>query len=253
MPRNRLALCLFLALASTFAVSRRGSGQSQPPVLKADVRQVLVPVVVTDKKGHHVLDLKADDFEVYEDGSPQKIVAFSTSRDSLATESAVSIAARAGSKAAIPPKAAPPAIPKRTDLCVDTMHSAFANFERANEALKRFFAQERGEDSQYALVALGRKVRVLQDSTRESAKILEALQSKQFLKVFQDSEAASMVRDVQNFRNQMATDYCANCACEAFGTRTDGVGCPGATGRLRGTLLSVGQRTEYPREARVAR
>ena len=81
MPRRRPAQPLCIILAATFTVSPKAFGQSQPTVIKADVRQVLVPVVVTDKKGHHVLGLKADDFEVSEDGTPQKIVAFSTSSD----------------------------------------------------------------------------------------------------------------------------------------------------------------------------
>src|SRR5215472_2551953 len=34
---------------------------------------VLVPVIVTDKQGKHVTGLKAEDFEVKEDGSVQKI------------------------------------------------------------------------------------------------------------------------------------------------------------------------------------
>ncbi len=249
MPRNPVARCLLLALASIFALSPRGSGQSQPTVLKADVRQVLVPVVVTDKKGHHVLGLKVNDFEVSEDGTPQKIIAFSTSSESLPTtesDPGPKIAAPAGSQTDVAPKAVPPPIPKRTYLvCVDTMHSAFSNFARVSEALKKFFAQEQGDDSQYALVALGRKVHVVQDSTRESAKILEAVQSKQFQRTVQDSEAAGMVRDAQNFTKQMKDDYCQHCACEAFGTRTDGPGCSGAAGRVQATLLSVGQRTEF--------
>ncbi len=217
MPRNRFAPCLLLALPSIFI----GSGQSQPTVLKADVRQVLVPVVVTDKKGHHVLGLKVNDFEVSEDGTPQKIIAFSTSSESLAAAApAPTIATLAKSKPAVAskPSAAPPPTPKRTYLvCVDTMHSAFSNFARVNDALKKFFAQEQGEDSQYALVALGRKVHVVQDSTRDSAKVMEAVESKEFLKMIQDSEAIGMVRDAQNFRDQMKYDYCKSCACEAFG------------------------------------
>ena len=246
MPLNRLALCLLLALASILTLSPRGSGQSQPPVLKADVRQVLVPVVVTDKKGHHILGLKATDFEVSEDGTPQKIIAFSTSAESVATTApAPNFVAPATSHATSTLNTAPPT-PKRTYLvCVDTMHSAFSNFARVSDALKKFFSQEQGEDSQYALVALGRKVHVVEDSTRDPAKILEAVQSKQFQKTVQDSEAINMVRDAQNFRNQMKDDYCRHCACEAFGTRADGPGCAGAAGRVQGTLLGVGQRTEF--------
>src|SRR5271170_4147371 len=137
MPPNRLAICLLPGVAFVFSLSPRGAGQSQPSVIKADVRQVLVPVVVTDKKGHHVLGLKADDFEVSEDGTPQRIVAFNTSNDSSALlEPASDNAAVFGSRPPVAPKtASPPPTPKGTYLvCVDTMHSAFSNFVRASEA-----------------------------------------------------------------------------------------------------------------------
>ncbi len=47
-----------------------------PPVLKVTTRLVLVDVVVTDGSGRPVTDLKQTDFEVRENGKPQKVVAF---------------------------------------------------------------------------------------------------------------------------------------------------------------------------------
>ena len=49
---------------------------SKPPVLKVTTRLVLVDIVVTDGYGRPVTDLKQADFEVKENGKPQKIVAF---------------------------------------------------------------------------------------------------------------------------------------------------------------------------------
>lgn len=46
------------------------------PLFKAETRQVLVDVVVTDRSGHFVPGLKPADFTVLEDGQPQKIAAF---------------------------------------------------------------------------------------------------------------------------------------------------------------------------------
>jgi hypothetical protein len=37
---------------------------------------VIVDAIVTDKKGRHASDLTAEDFRVYEDDAPQKIVTF---------------------------------------------------------------------------------------------------------------------------------------------------------------------------------
>jgi hypothetical protein len=80
------ALFIFFALwtattnsAQTEAQKADAEQDDTPSVtIQASVREVLVPVVVTDKKGHYITDLKLPDFRVYEDGALQKIVAFSS-------------------------------------------------------------------------------------------------------------------------------------------------------------------------------
>jgi VWFA-related protein len=50
--------------------------QAQPPVFRAGVNFVRVDVIVSDKDGKPVTDLKQDDVEVFEDGKPQSIELF---------------------------------------------------------------------------------------------------------------------------------------------------------------------------------
>jgi hypothetical protein len=45
----------------------------QEPVIRLDVQQVLVPVIVTGKKGHHVNGIRPSDFHIFEDGVQQEI------------------------------------------------------------------------------------------------------------------------------------------------------------------------------------
>ena len=56
--------------------------------IKVDVRQVLVPVVVKDREGHHMTGLSQADFKVFEDGVEQKITAFSVESSGVAQVSA---------------------------------------------------------------------------------------------------------------------------------------------------------------------
>ena len=80
---------LLLALTATWlcawcAPQKNSQPQAQPNsamtpqagVLRVEARSVLVDVIVTDKKGHAVTDLTADDFKVYDNNVPQKIVTF---------------------------------------------------------------------------------------------------------------------------------------------------------------------------------
>ena len=53
-------------------------GQEENPAkFRLTVNQIVVPVMVSDPKGHRVRGLKAEDFEVLEDSAPQKIQSFS--------------------------------------------------------------------------------------------------------------------------------------------------------------------------------
>ena len=52
------------------------TAESQQPTFRSGVDSVSVDVVVTDKQGRPVTDLKAEDFEIREDGKPQSVDAF---------------------------------------------------------------------------------------------------------------------------------------------------------------------------------
>jgi len=49
---------------------------TQPPVFRAGINYVRVDVIISDKNGNPVADLQASDFDVSEDGKPQKIDTF---------------------------------------------------------------------------------------------------------------------------------------------------------------------------------
>src|SRR3954471_16946637 len=79
---------LFLFLASVAA-----SAQVQD-TFKVETSSVVVDVIVTDKRGHHVPGLLANDFTVLENGVPQKLESFSENRtDSPSTDRVLPAAA----------------------------------------------------------------------------------------------------------------------------------------------------------------
>jgi VWFA-related protein len=77
-PKLRVAL-LFASLAgaATFAQQAQPQPQTPPPTFRVEVNYVEVDALVTDANGNQVANLTAEDFEVLEDGKPQKISAFS--------------------------------------------------------------------------------------------------------------------------------------------------------------------------------
>lgn len=83
MYSRRQVILAGAALALTPAASR---AQSQPPAsgtqaFMAGVSEVIVPVSVTDLKGRFVSDLDLKDFELFDEGKPQKITYFTRERN----------------------------------------------------------------------------------------------------------------------------------------------------------------------------
>jgi len=194
--------CCLLALAGGVC------GQEEnPPKFRLTVNQIVVPVVVSDAKGHRVSGLKAEDFEVLEDGAPQKIQSFS-----LGGVSATPVAAPNAPAAAPGPTVDTAAVRRTYAICVDTLHSTFANFPPVRAALEKFFEKETRTDSQYWLISLGKKPEVLQYPTTDPRAVLKELRDKKFLATIQNSEALALGTQVAALRQQLDS-YCARCPC----------------------------------------
>jgi tetratricopeptide repeat protein len=110
--------------------------------IKVDVLQVLVPVVVRDKQGHHVSGLTQADFHVFEDGVAQKISSFTVENSGVGSEPPP--AARTVTPPAPPAQTLPaPRVVRRTYLiCIDSLNSKFSNIVHVRAALSKLFAAE---------------------------------------------------------------------------------------------------------------
>jgi VWFA-related protein len=75
---HRIPIAFVLCAAALQTPSLRAQDKPAPPdvTFQTEVNYVDVDVVVTDEKGNLVSDLKREDFEVFEDGKPQKIDTF---------------------------------------------------------------------------------------------------------------------------------------------------------------------------------
>ncbi len=71
-----ITLCSWSVL---FAQDKKPPTKNDDEVIRVDTELVEVPVVITDRTGKPILDLKQSNFVVSEDGKPQQITDFSTS------------------------------------------------------------------------------------------------------------------------------------------------------------------------------
>lgn len=227
---------------------QQSSDAGTVPTIKTDVRQVLVPVVVTDKHGRPVSGLKQSDFAVSEDNVPQHIVAFSKTYDAsleMANLPDMSNIATRSSEVAMAGKVGPDS-PTRTYLvCVDTLHSSLSDLVQARRALTKFFQSEYDGKAQYALMNLTRQIEVIQDSTRDSSLVLAALGSKRFQSSIVDSEASSIAFDSKSLRRMLKRydpRICSNIpGTPAHGPISDD--CPGIKRKVEMFIAARAERT----------
>ena len=67
-------LCLAALCAAPLLLAGQTKQDASPtPLIRTTTRDVVVDVVVTRGKGDPVIGLRSQDFEVFEDGKPQKI------------------------------------------------------------------------------------------------------------------------------------------------------------------------------------
>ena len=156
-----LGLALLLVLAGSAGPQEAPRVPGPTPTFPARVEQVTVDVVVTDKKGQPVTDLREGDLEVLEDGVRQTIV----SLDLFQVPEAPVTAAAAAASPALPSL---PRVSTNTDeqdrrgrtfvIVFDDVHLRAATAQQAKAAVAEFLRKETREGDRVTLLATGGRV-----------------------------------------------------------------------------------------------
>ncbi|MGH9801353.1 MAG: VWA domain-containing protein, partial [Blastocatellia bacterium] len=166
---------LFVSLA-VFVSLRPGSAQSQKPQDPATVRieteLVQVDVVVTDKQGKLIKDLRREDFQLLEDGKPQTISHFSVGTANRQAVWLKTGTSPANKNAPALPTALPNATPlpivdagRYLVLAIDDIHLKAGNLMLAKQTLNKFIDQQLGIRDQVALITTSGQVGMFQQFT----------------------------------------------------------------------------------------
>ena len=134
---------------------RANDSSAAPPIIKSQVRVVLLDSVVTDKKGNYIRDLTAKDFKVWEDNKEQQITSFSLADD--------------------------PAAPNYSEkkymvLFFDTSVRDFLNQVMVRQEAEKFIASNVGPNRQIAVVDFSNALRVTQNFTSDAARLKKAVE-----------------------------------------------------------------------------
>jgi Ca-activated chloride channel family protein len=152
--RTRLFIFLIAALfTSSQPVVDKAYGQETPPVIRAEVALVNVVFTAEDGDGRPVRDLKAEDFQVFEDRIPQEIEYFSKMEENSQ-------------------------VPLTIALLIDTSGSVKEKLDYEKATAAEFFREILRPNKDLALIIqFDSDVNLVQDFTQNQEVLLSALNS----------------------------------------------------------------------------
>lgn len=195
------------------------------PTIRVQVNSVFVPVVVRDSKGHAVVDLTKDDFQVFDNGRLISISGFAIEKraEIYSTKAVQSPSAALKVLKPAPTAQAAPPVPTRFIVFVfDDLHLNSGELMRVQKAASNIFTQTLSETDMAAVVSLSG---VNSGLTRDIAKLQETVDKLRVQQVFRHDERSCPNIDyyqadlIQNKHSETAleaaeADYvtCANLA-----------------------------------------
>ena len=151
-----------------------------PPILRITVTLIQVDAVVTDSSGRHIPDLHKEDFQVLQDGQPQKITWFAYVPGPPPPAKTAAPATKVAKDQAPVPLGAPVPltsgqVQRTVALVVDDLALSFDNMVRTRDALRRYIEREMQPGDLVALVRTGGGVAMLEQFTTDKRILLEGV------------------------------------------------------------------------------
>ncbi|MBV8834112.1 MAG: VWA domain-containing protein [Acidobacteriaceae bacterium] len=148
MKSVAVALTAFVALgALPFAFQAQDRSESDAPTIRAEVTRVNMLFTVTDKKGRFVTDLGKDEFKVFENKKPQKILEFTSESD----------------------------LPLRLAILVDTSNSIRDRFRFQQEAATTFINDVMRSQDKAVIVSFDTSAELAADLTSDTQVLEKAV------------------------------------------------------------------------------
>ncbi|MBI1984210.1 MAG: VWA domain-containing protein [Acidobacteria bacterium] len=157
-------------------------GPQQPSpertTIRAEATEVLLDVVVSDKKNRLIIALNSEDFTVYEDGVRQEIRSFRAytgATEAVGDLSPGPTTDEQGSEAGGPPQTPVRAAPNLTILLLDYSSTQFENIKLVREASIKYVEEKLRPNDLLAVFVLGSRLRFLTDFTNDREQLIAAL------------------------------------------------------------------------------
>ena len=182
-------------LVVTFA--GHAQAQEQEDVVKVKSNLVNIDVIVKDKKGKYVSDLKAEDFTITEDGSPQKIEFFDAPVARTETHKP--------GETPTPAAGEPSATPTRNyvALILDSQTTEVTNLKPVREGAIKYVREQVTDADAVAILSVTNGLQMLQPFTQDKAKLIASIEQlgSPDAKTFEQKDIAENIANIREFLN----------------------------------------------------
>ncbi len=200
-----LIVVFFLSLSVVPAQSQEKekttNGADEGDVIKVTSNLVNLDVMVKDKKGKAITDLKAKDFTISENGVPQKIEFFDPTLAS--GNDAVQRPIVSGQ----PKPRSPNALPRNIiSLVLDGQTTEAANLKHVRDGMMKFIRERVSDSDSVALFSISGGLQLLQTFTQDKGKLIAAVDKAYgSSSVSKTSEQRGITENIKALREQLAS------------------------------------------------
>src|SRR5258707_12902988 len=202
---NLLAIsALFISFMPVPAQQKKETSKSaDDDVIKVTANLVSLDVIVKDKKGKAINDLKPEDFTVFENGVPQKIQFF----DSTLTSGNEAGQPTTATDSTEPKPRTPTGFPRNIiPLVLDGQSTEAANLKHVREGMMKYIRDRITDNDSVALFSISSGLQLLQPFTQDKAKLIAAVEKAyDSSTASKTSEARGLSEDIRAMREQVAT------------------------------------------------
>ncbi len=175
-----VASALTIALLAPIAAQQKQPPKQQGDVVRVDTNLVNIDVIVTDKAGRQVTDLKPEDFEVSEDGKKRQVTHFlyvAAGFPSSDTAPNPEAPKKIGEREPIKPVALEREQVRRTVvLVIDDLGLSFESFDYARKALAKFVNEQMQPTDLVAILRTSAGIGILQQFTSDKNQLRAAIE-----------------------------------------------------------------------------
>lgn len=197
------AAVLLAAIPGQSQDKKQPKSSDDDDVIKVTSNLVSLDVIVRDKKGKPLTDLKPEDFTVSENGVPQKIEFF----DSTLTSGAETSQAINGADTS--PQAqprAPNGLPRNIiALVLDGQSTEVANLKHVREGMVKYIRERISDSDSVALFSISGGLQLRQPFTHDKARLIAAVEKAYDISTgSKTSEARDISENISSLRDRVA-------------------------------------------------